>query len=96
MGDVLYAVSRATGVPVAEIRKPGRGPDRVAAARHLSFYLVREMTGESWPSIGRFFGRHHPSVINGYRNIARTMKERKGYAAMVENIRWNLKNEHAS
>ena len=38
-------------------------------ARHISMWLVRELTHESYPVIAReFAGRHHTSIMHGERN----------------------------
>jgi len=41
-----------------------------ARARHVAMYLCREMTGKSFPTIGRAFGdRDHSTVIYACRKV---------------------------
>ena len=90
MGDVVYAVSRATKVSAGDIWGPRRD-ERITFARHLAMYLARNLTAESYPTIGRFFGgRHHATVIHGYQMVERHLSERIGYAETVGEIRAEL------
>jgi len=48
-----------------------RRPRDVALARQVAYYLARELTPLSLPSIGRRFGgRDHTTVLHGIRKIA--------------------------
>lgn len=38
-------------------------------ARHVAFYLERELIGRSFPDIGRLYSRDHSSVLAGYNHI---------------------------
>ncbi len=42
----------------------------IANARHISIYLIREMTEMSFPSIAKIFDRDHSTIISSYNLIA--------------------------
>ena len=60
--DVLSAVGEATHIAPAEMRGHSRR-QRIAYARQLAMYLMRQITRASYPLIGDFFGRGHATVI---------------------------------
>ena len=42
----------------------------IANARHISIYLIRELTEMSFPSIAKIFDRDHSTIISSYNLIA--------------------------
>ena len=60
--DIVRAVGEVTRVAPAEICGRSR-LQRIAYARQLAMYLMRQITRASYPLIGAFFGRGHPTVI---------------------------------
>lgn len=80
--DVVREVSRATGVSVADIM--GRSKKgRIAIPRQMVMYLMREMTGESFPQIGHYMFREHATVMHGHALIKRRMEEGIGGMSMT-------------
>jgi chromosomal replication initiation ATPase DnaA len=71
MNDVLGFVSERTLIPRHElVGTGGRGPNRVARIRHIVFWLARNHSGASMPSIGRRLGgRDHSTVLHGCRVV---------------------------
>jgi len=68
LARVIDAVSKSTGVTVAEIIGPRR--DRhIVRARFASMAIARDYLDLSLPQIGREFNRDHTSVINALRRI---------------------------
>jgi hypothetical protein len=67
--DIIHATARFYGLTVDRLK----GPERllsVAKARHVAMYLVRTITSESFPEIGRYFGaRDHTTVISAVAKI---------------------------
>lgn len=75
--DVVREVSRATGVSAADIL--GRSKKgRIATARQMVMYLMREMTDESLTDIGYRLWRNHATIYHGHGLIARRMEEGNG------------------
>ena len=50
-----------------EIVGPKRNKE-IAVARHVSIYLIREMTEMSFPNIAKIFNRDHSTVITSYNS----------------------------
>src|SRR5258708_7752870 len=66
--DIVSAVAEATHIAPAEIRGRSRR-QRIAYARQLAMYLMRQITRASYPLIGAFFGRNHSTVIYACESI---------------------------
>ncbi len=60
--DILSAVGEATRIAPAEMRGHSRR-QRIAYARQLAMYLMRQITHATYPLIGDFFGRNHSTVM---------------------------------
>ena len=67
--DILSAVSEATRVAPAEIHGRSR-LQRIAYARQLAMYLMRQITRAPYPRIGDFFGRGHATVIHACASMS--------------------------
>lgn len=52
------------GVTLAQMRGQSRKA-HIVRARHEAWLRMREMTGMSYPGIGRRYGRDHASIIHG-------------------------------
>jgi chromosomal replication initiation ATPase DnaA len=67
--EVQDAVCAVFEVRRSAMISPLRDP-RVAIPRHVAYFLCGELTGLSWPVIGRQFGgRDHTSALRGARKI---------------------------
>lgn len=66
MRRIVMEVAMESGVSVHDIL--GKSHEReISKARHKAMFRVRRETGRSYPAIGRFFNRHHSTVIDGER-----------------------------
>lgn len=80
LSSIIVAVAVATQVLPNDLRSPRRHR-HVVAARHVYFWIARNYTGKSFPSIGRFCGRmDHTSVMHGVKKVDDNMPE---YAAII-------------
>ena len=53
-----------------------RDPSRaVSRPRQIAMYLARELTGASYPKLGRHFARDHTSVLYAWRAIGERMEK---------------------
>ena len=59
---IVSAVGEATHITPAQMRGRSRR-QRIAYARQLAMYLMRQITRTSYPLIAAFFGRTHATVI---------------------------------
>lgn len=84
--QIAEAVSVSLKISMDDLCGPNR-TRREAHARWIAFHLSREMTGYSYPQIGRFYGRTHGPVWHGARNAAAMVASRPGFAVLVDNCR---------
>ncbi len=66
---IFKAVEEKYGVEKAAITGNKRNKE-IANARHISIYLIRELTEMSFPSIAKIFDRDHSTIISSYNLIA--------------------------
>ena len=62
--SVIDAVSEVFGVSVREIMSPSR-ERRLARTRFAIYYLAWLNTRHSFPSVGRYMGRDHTTIMHG-------------------------------
>jgi len=68
--EVMAVVCAGEGITIAEMKSAARFK-RLSIPRQYAMYLSRELTGQSYPQIGRLFGnRDHTTALFGYRKIA--------------------------
>jgi chromosomal replication initiator protein len=72
--SIVAKVSERFGVSVEELKSKNK-QRRIADARQVCMYLVREMTDLSLPRIGEIFNRDHTTVLHGWRTISSAMAE---------------------
>lgn len=92
--DIIWAVSAAHNVPVAKIRGNIRSAQAVAA-RHMAMYLIRDITEESYPTIGRFFARDHSTVVVACQKVEERMKRFKWYRETVLEVKQAITGDQA-
>jgi chromosomal replication initiator protein len=67
---IIAAVARFYKISIKEMKRRTRKAS-VAAPRKVAIYLIRDMTGLSYLSIGRLFGLDHSTAIHAYQKIER-------------------------
>lgn len=70
IASVQVAVARYYGSKLDEMLSDVRQRE-VAWPRQVAMYLARELTGQSYPLIGKWFHRDHSTVLHGVRQVAR-------------------------
>src|SRR5579871_941665 len=65
---IKIAAGAHYGVSLREINSSRRSR-HVAFSRHMAMYLCRELTGHSYPALGRAFDRDHTSVMYAVERI---------------------------
>ena len=85
--EIITAASEVTGVSIDHFSTPNK--DAVAVrARYVAMYLVREVLGLSYTTIGAHFGgRDHTTVMHGCRKIRRETQGGKGKPPNAETVR---------
>lgn len=49
---------------------------RVAEARFMAMYLVRDLLGLSYPAIGKLFDRDHTTIVHGVQRVRKWLLDR--------------------
>jgi chromosomal replication initiation ATPase DnaA len=82
---IIEHVASARAVTYRDIVGPRR-KQRLSLARHIAFYVAREITGASYPALARCFGRDHSTIIHGYNAIEHRMMEFSEFRFMIEKL----------
>lgn len=69
MTPVQTAVTAHFNITLAALRGTLRN-QRIICARHVAFYLERELEGRTFAAIGDLYDRDHTSVLAAYRHVA--------------------------
>jgi chromosomal replication initiator protein len=89
-GQIIDAVSKHFKIPSDDIKGVSRKAP-IVHARHVSVFITREITGDSWKHIGSLFGdRDHTSMMHGYQKISEMMHHDKDLRATVKMLIRNL------
>jgi chromosomal replication initiator protein len=85
--DIVTVVSRHYRIPKEDILGTSRKAP-IAHARHVSVYLVREITGDSWKHIGTLFGgRDHSSMMHAHNKVRGMANHDREFANTIHALR---------
>ena len=87
---VIYQAAQSHGKSVRDLRGKWALPVRDEAV-----YLVRALLGVSYPALGRYFGRHHASLITGNERFERRLATNQILAARIAKVVGGEKREAA-
>lgn len=88
---IMELVSNKFNILVKDLTGKRRTKN-IAAARHIAMFLCREITGHSYPEIGRLFGgRDHSTAIHAYKCVDKKAREDQNYSLELESIRNSLR-----
>ncbi len=91
---IVEEVSRTTGISVEDIYSK-KQKATISKARKITFYIVREVTGMSYESIGEEFDKHHSTVMYNVEQIEKELKIDSKLARSVNDIITNIKEMNA-
>lgn len=86
---ICDAVASAYGLEPRRLSARER-PQHIAAARHVAFYLVRDLTSLSFPEVGAYFNRDHSTIMHGIARLKQRMAEMPQLAQQVQHLRAKL------
>ena len=69
LAEIAHAVCAHSGITEEQLLRGTRGSEDSSEARLTLYWLSREITGKSFPAIGRCLGRHHTTVLKGWRKV---------------------------
>jgi len=91
--QIVDTVGKHLRIPSEEIMGVSRKAP-IVHARHISIYVTREITGDSWKHIGTLFGdRDHTSMMHAYQKISELMNDDRELRATVKMLIRNLHPE---
>ncbi|MEG1381390.1 MAG: chromosomal replication initiator protein DnaA [Ruthenibacterium sp.] len=89
---ILSEVARTYNTTIEMLRGPTRSAN-VSAARKVSMYIIREITGLSMEDIGREFGnRDHSTVVYSINNVQKNLDTDRRMRETTEDIIKNIRS----
>jgi len=86
-GSIMEAVAEYYRLSVDDLLSRSRKRE-IASARQTAMYLCREMTNESYASIGsRFGGRDHSTVIHAHKKVSDRKDVEAAYRRELEDLK---------
>ena len=86
---IFTVVYKKYNVPKEEILSTKRNKN-IAFARHVSIYLIREITGMSLPSIGTVFGRDHTTIMSSIEAVNKKLASDPMFAVELKELKKQL------
>ena len=86
---IFTVVYKKYNVPKEEILSTKRNKN-IAFARHVSIYLIREITGMSLPSIGTVFGRDHTTIMSSIEAVNKKLSSDPMFAVELKELKKQL------
>lgn len=83
---IVEVVADAFNVDNSAIKGKKRAA-RINHARQVAMFIAREMTDESLPKIGEFFGRSHTTVLHGCNKIEEEIEADQVLASRLQRLR---------
>ena len=87
--DILNETARFYQITPEEIKGQSRSKN-IAIARHVTAYLIRNLTNLSLPSIGVFLNRDHATILASIKKIENMIRDDKDMAATIRDITSNI------
>lgn len=90
IAEIQDAVAAYYGLTRDDLKKDRRS-QHISEARQLAMLFAREMTGRSYPEIGRAFGgRHHSTVLHAIDAAQMRIKRLQTEEVVYRSIRFNI------
>ncbi len=87
---IINEVARTYNVMPADIRGKKRNAN-VSAARQMTMYIIREITGMSMEAIGSEFQRDHSTVVYSINTMEKNIGKDRHLKEMVDDIMKNIR-----
>ncbi|MBO4264944.1 MAG: chromosomal replication initiator protein DnaA [Clostridia bacterium] len=82
---ILAKTARKYGVSVEDIKGQKRNFE-IAWARHVSIYIIRELTDMSYPALGKLFNRNHATAISSCNAVDEKRKESSSFDSEISDL----------
>ena len=83
---IFSAVYNKYGISREDIVGAKRNKE-IAAARHITIYLVRQITEMSLPNIGKVFNRDHATIMASLKAVEKRLNTEDSFSAELADIR---------
>ncbi len=83
---IFSAVYRKYGISKEDLTGPKRNKE-IANARHISIYLIREMTEMSYPNIAKLYNRDHSTIMASWETIRQKAQMDSAFSAQMGELR---------
>ena len=87
--SIIQAVADQYEISTADIKGSSR-MKKVAQARQVAIYLIRDITQLSFPGIGDEFGKNHSTVIYSYEKIKDELLTNQQLSTIVSSIKASI------
>lgn len=88
---IISEVSKIYSIEPEEMRSQRRTAN-ISQARKVAIYVIQEVTGMPYESIGQEFnGRDHSTVVYAIKSVKEEMEHDSGFKSIVEDIIKNIK-----
>jgi len=87
--DIIGETARFYQTTPEDIKGPSRVKN-IANARHVTAYMIRNLTNLSLPAIGEFLNRDHATVLASIRKIEKEISTDKEVSATIRDITSNI------
>lgn len=88
---IISEAAKIYNVDPDEIRSPKRNSP-VSSARKVAIYIIQEITGLPYETIGQeFSGRDHSTVVYAIKNVKEMMAKDSNFRSVIEDLIKNIK-----
>ena len=88
---IISEAAKISNVDPDEIRSPKRNSP-VSSARKVAIYVIQEITGLPYETIGQeFSGRDHSTVVYAIKNVKEMMAKDSNFRSVIEDLIKNIK-----
>jgi len=84
-GNIIRTTSQIMDIPAEELVGPSRKPD-VSKARQLAILLIRTLCQTSYPDLGCFFNRKHPTMITACQKAQEMLEKDHEFKCCYETV----------
>jgi chromosomal replication initiator protein len=82
---IISRVAKKYGVSKEDIYGRQR-TKQIASARNISIYIIRKVTGISFPAIGELFDRDHSTIISANDSVKNNIKNTPLFAMEIDDL----------
>ena len=88
---IISEAAKIYNVDPDEVRSPKRNSP-VSSARKVAIYVIQEITGLPYETIGQeFSGRDHSTVVYAIKNVKEMMAKDSNFRSVIEDLIKNIK-----